>query len=193
MTIKPVTIADINNEIVLETYFTAAEGLEGATARGSHGCVERPALSDADLQVLESVTICTLVLRNGTKVVGFNYGHIDPLQHRADQGRTMARAQAIDKVWELMTFTLRERMAQEASARQAESDSIALKSLLELVGKVAPIEAIRAWSDEERKQAEAWASAVHLKASDNDIEVPMMPECVRACPVREMGRDLASF
>jgi hypothetical protein len=56
--------------------------------------------------------------------------------------------------------------------------------LLCLVGghSVTP-EAISAWSDEECQQAEAWAGACHLHASDHDdVVVPPMPEHVRKYP-----------
>lgn len=35
------------------------------------------------------------------------------------------------------------------------------------------------WSEEDRRKVTEWASAVHLVASDNDVEIPEMPEVLR--------------
>jgi hypothetical protein len=57
------------------------------------------------------VTFAVLTLRNGTKVVGINYGAIDPAQHSAERGRTEARKDAVSKVYELLGFRLRDELA----------------------------------------------------------------------------------
>ncbi|WP_289242047.1 Gp49 family protein [Delftia sp.] len=44
-------------------------------------------------------------------MVGINYGAIDPAQHDAARGRSEARAQAVEKVWELLGFRLRDKLA----------------------------------------------------------------------------------
>lgn len=48
-----------------------------------------------------TVTHCTLTLRNGAKVVGHNYGAINPAAQDWELGRKEARAMAVEKVWEL--------------------------------------------------------------------------------------------
>lgn len=60
---------------------------------------------------LDQLTFCVLVLKNGAKVVGINYGAIDPAQHSAERGRIEARNQAVDKVYELLGFRLRDELA----------------------------------------------------------------------------------
>lgn len=97
-----VTPADIDAEVAAEFYFTAADGVLGQSEMGT-----RPAAWTN----LDQVTICVLVLRNGTKVVGVNYGAIDRVQHSAGIGRAEARKVALEKVWELLGFRLRDELA----------------------------------------------------------------------------------
>lgn len=58
-----------------------------------------------------TVTVCLLTLKNGTKVIGHNYGSIDATRQDWATGRFEARAIAIEKVWELEGYVLRERLA----------------------------------------------------------------------------------
>lgn len=58
-----------------------------------------------------TVTVCCLTLKNGAKVLGHNYGAIDTARQDWDGGRFEARAMAIEKVWELEGYALRERLA----------------------------------------------------------------------------------
>jgi len=103
-----VTTADIEANIASEHYFTASDGVVGATA-----ALTGQALGGVAYQVppLHLLTFCVLVLRNGTKVVGINHGAIDPAQHSAEVGRAYARAQAEEKVCELLGFRLRDELA----------------------------------------------------------------------------------
>lgn len=57
-----------------------------------------------------TITICTLTLRNGAKVVGHNYGSIDPSRQNWDIGRQEAKKKAVEKVWELEGYLLRQRL-----------------------------------------------------------------------------------
>lgn len=62
-------------------------------------------------------------------------------------------------------------------------DDATYDTLLLVSGHDVPREAISTWSDEQCQQAEAWAVAAHLYASDNhDVDVPPMPACVAAYP-----------
>lgn len=99
-----VTPADIEAEIVGEHYFTAAQGAGHPEALNPRDFGDVPA-------GLALLTICVLRLRNGTKLVGINYGAIDPDQHDADLGRKEARADAVEKIWELLGFRLRDKLA----------------------------------------------------------------------------------
>ena len=57
-----------------------------------------------------TVTVCLLSLRNGAKVVGHNYGPIDKTKVDWEEGRRAAKAMAVDRVWELEGYALRERL-----------------------------------------------------------------------------------
>lgn len=97
-----VTPEDIAAEIAAEFYFTAADGVLSQSEMGT-----RPAAWTN----LDQVTICVLVLRNGAKVLGVNYGAIDCARHDAAMGRDEARKMAVEKVWELLGFRLRDKLS----------------------------------------------------------------------------------
>jgi len=106
-----VTPADIEAEIVSGHYFTAFDGVAGA---GYNEACPDGVLRSFEFTApgsLDLLTFCVLVLRNGAKVVGVNYGAIDPAQHSAERGRQAARKQAEEKVWELLGFRLRDELA----------------------------------------------------------------------------------
>ena len=104
-----VTLADIESSIASEHFFTAAQGVVGENM----GAIPRGPLL-GQLEALAHVTFCVLILRNGTKIVGINYGSIDPAQHSLEQGRSAARAHAIGQIWQLMGYALREQLAHGA-------------------------------------------------------------------------------
>lgn len=62
-------------------------------------------------------------------------------------------------------------LADEPWTRDPEST----QGLLTLVGLQPSLETIATWTDEQCQQAEAWAAATHLRASDNDVDVPIRP------------------
>ena len=100
-----VTLADIEAEIVAEAYMTGEYFLEG----GLH--VEySPGWYDYG-DAADNLTICVLILRNGTKLVGVNYGAIDPANHCPKKGKKEARAHAIEQAWPLLGFRLRDKLA----------------------------------------------------------------------------------
>lgn len=83
--------------------------------------VQSPRLSPADIQAAivdeayhvfpgTTVTVCLLTLVNGAKVIGHNYGAIDTTQQNWDQGKHEARKVAVEKVWELEGYLLRDQM-----------------------------------------------------------------------------------
>ena len=51
-----------------------------------------------------------------------------------------------------------------------------LVDLLGLVGVHRSADEVAEWSKDQRRQAEHWASATHLSASDNDVQVPARPD-----------------
>lgn len=97
LTAPRVTPADIEAEIAQENYFTA---WDGANAVANH----RP---DPALKLL---TFCVLVLRNGFTVTGES-ACASPENFDADLGRKIARQNAVAKMWPLMGYALRERIA----------------------------------------------------------------------------------
>ena len=58
------------------------------------------------------MTICILTLKNGARVIGVNYGAIDKGNQDWNLGRKNAREQAIEKVWELEGYLLRQRLSE---------------------------------------------------------------------------------
>jgi len=61
-------------------------------------------------------------------------------------------------------------------------DDMCTHSLLGLTGEgeLVPLEAIRKWTNAQCREAEQWAGAVHLQASDNDdVSVPPCPAHVK--------------
>lgn len=65
---------------------------------------------------LNLMTFCVIVLKNGTKVVGINYGPVSPENFDAGRGRTEARANAIEQIWPLLGYELRSKLAEGGAA-----------------------------------------------------------------------------
>lgn len=61
---------------------------------------------------LDMVTICVLVLRNGHRIVGVNEGPVSAANFDAELGRKLARQKAVDQIWPLMGYELKERLYQ---------------------------------------------------------------------------------
>lgn len=100
-----VTPADIEAEIASEFYFTATQALVGET-RGPEW--------QATPRELDLLTFCVIVLRNGFTVTGES-ACASPENFDADIGRRVARQNAVNKVWPLLGFRLRDRLVKEAS------------------------------------------------------------------------------
>jgi len=106
-----VTMADIEASISSEHYFTAGDGClgewqyrhdtEGAEAAGAMQPV--PAS-------LHSLTFCILVMRNGFAVVGESACAAHE-NFNAEIGRKIAREDAINKIWPLMGYELKSKLA----------------------------------------------------------------------------------
>lgn len=96
--------ADIEAEISSEHYFTAAQGASDPAAFNT--C--KPA-STASTDSLSLLTFCVLVLRNGYTVTGES-ACASPENFDAEIGRKVARQNAVNKVWALLGFRLRDRL-----------------------------------------------------------------------------------
>ena len=102
LTAPRVTPADIEANITSAFYFTAAEGVEGASGHLPNSVRAGTALS--------LLTFCVLVLRNGFTVTGES-ACASPENFDAEIGRQIARDNAAAKIWPLMGYELRSKLA----------------------------------------------------------------------------------
>jgi Phage protein (N4 Gp49/phage Sf6 gene 66) family len=125
---RGLTLSDIEASITSETYFTGEDGFWGSVeAAGCDGTEKLPA-------GLGLLTFCVLMLHNGTKIVGINYGAIDPAQHDAERGRREARKDATRQIWPLMGYLLREKLREavgEASLAQQVLEALQRENITE--------------------------------------------------------------
>jgi len=101
LTAPRVTPADIEANIACEHYFTAADGV-----LGNIDVVP----DDDQLDLLELLTFCVLVLRNGFTVTGES-ACASPENFDAEVGRKIARQNAVSRIWPLMGYELRSQLA----------------------------------------------------------------------------------
>ena len=109
LTAPRVTPAEIEANIDRAFYFTAAQGAEkSARDAGSYAAGE-PHHGKA----LGLLTFCVLVMRNGFTVTGES-ACASPENFNAEIGRKIARENAVAKIWPLMGYELKCRLAREA-------------------------------------------------------------------------------
>lgn len=111
LTAPRVTPADIEAEIASERYFTAADGAYGASMRAA-GLASPTAVAayDEATPALRLLTFCVLILRNGFTVTGES-ACASPENFDAEIGRKIARQNAVQKIWPLLGFRLRDNLA----------------------------------------------------------------------------------
>jgi hypothetical protein len=109
--VPKLTPADIEAVIVSEHYFTARQGDARAVEDAAFSGGVLHASGRATPDALAHVTFCVLILRNGAKVTGVNHGPVSAANFDAAIGRQYARANAVEKVWELEGYLLRERLS----------------------------------------------------------------------------------
>jgi hypothetical protein len=105
-----ITPKHIEQVIAEEHYFTADEGAFGARFRHA---VKRGELNQIELaphSKLMLLTICVLVLRNGFTVIGES-ACASPENFNAELGAKIARAHAVEKIWPLEGYLLRNTLA----------------------------------------------------------------------------------
>lgn len=78
-----------------------------------------------------NITVCTIKLRNGYRVLGYNYGDIDPERHDRKRGEQAAYEMAREKIWELEGYALRERLAAAHDATESNVAAIVGAELIE--------------------------------------------------------------
>ena len=111
LTAPRVTPADIEANIASEHYFIAGQGVRGREeAEGGKRAFVLP-------QPLYVLTFCVLVLRNGFTVTGES-ACASPENFDAELGRKIARQNAVQKLWPLMGYALKERIANPQGAMQ---------------------------------------------------------------------------
>ena len=106
-----ITPADIEANITGEYYFTAGDGYAGAQSLelSDSGDGEPPVIEAPE--ALDLLTFCVLVLRNGFTVTGES-ACASPENFNAEIGRRIARENAVAKIWPLMGYELRTRLAE---------------------------------------------------------------------------------
>ncbi|WP_175872010.1 Gp49 family protein [Burkholderia sp. BCC0397] len=92
--ITPAAVADV---IAGEYYFTAESAVGGFV------------VGDEIRSALSLLTFCVLVLRNGFTVTGES-ACASPENFDAEIGRKIARANAVEKIWQLEGYLLKQRL-----------------------------------------------------------------------------------
>ena len=115
LTAPRVTPADVEANIVGEYYFTAADGYAGEVA-ASGKLDDMPKDVDGVPLVippepLDLLTFCVLALKNGFTVTGES-ACASPENFDAEIGRKIARKNAVDKIWPLMGYHLKQQLAE---------------------------------------------------------------------------------
>ena len=111
LTAPRVTPTDIDANIASEHYFSAGDGFAGAMtvdpdfiARSDNDRVVAPPVQ------LDLLTFCVLIMRNGFTVTGES-ACASPENFDAALGRKIARQNAVAKIWPLMGYALRSKLA----------------------------------------------------------------------------------
>ena len=110
LTAPRITPADIEGSITSEHYFTADQGARHAFLDDS---ADYPVITRVHAPLapeLQLLTFCVLVLRNGFTVTGES-ACASPENFDADLGRKIARRNAEAKIWPLMGYELRSKLA----------------------------------------------------------------------------------
>lgn len=103
-----VTMQHIEGIIVSENYFTAHDGWVGANLLKNTG----DAIELDDLNQLKLLTFCVLVLKNGFTVTGES-ACASPENFDAEVGRKIARQNAVNKIWLLEGYLLKQRLSEQ--------------------------------------------------------------------------------
>jgi len=117
-----VTPVAIEAAIASEHYFTAEDG----AGRASRGQTSDRGKNPVALSLL---TFCVLVLRNGFTVTGES-ACASPENFDAEIGRKIARANAVQKIWPLEGYLLKQRLHDEASAGDLQAQVVAAERAL---------------------------------------------------------------
>ena len=106
-----ITPQHIEDVIISEHYFTAAEGVHGANELLKPH--ESPIDYYQEAHPAESLlTFCVLVLRNGFTVTGES-ACASPENFDAESGRKIARQNAVNKIWMLEGYLLKQKLSEQ--------------------------------------------------------------------------------
>lgn len=106
LTAPRITPEDIEANIFSELFFTARQGAEAAVDVN---------LGQRDHPSLDLLTFCVLVLHNGFIVTGES-ACASPENFDSELGRKIARQNAVAKIWPLMGYELKTKLAEKKSA-----------------------------------------------------------------------------
>lgn len=104
LTAPRVTPADVEENIIAEHYFVASDAIQHENA------VHAWKGDGWWLGGTQLLTFCVLVLRNGFTVTGES-ACASPENFDAALGQKIARKNAVDKMWSLMGYALKDRLA----------------------------------------------------------------------------------
>ena len=105
LTAPRITPTDIEANISGEYYFTAGDAVQATM--GDQDELTRLIGAHGELRLL---TFCVLVLKNGFTVTGES-ACASPENFDAEIGRKIARVNAVQKIWPLMGYELRSKLA----------------------------------------------------------------------------------
>lgn len=114
LTAPRITPADIEASIRAEVYFTGTDAAGSQNAHIKSEYVE----GERILSPLDLLTFCALVLRNGFTVTGES-ACASPENFDAEIGRKIARQNAVQKIWMLEGYLLKDSLHKEAMIDRA--------------------------------------------------------------------------
>jgi len=121
LTAPRITPDDIEANITNEYYFTAQNGVIGANC----GAINGPIVHSLCL-----LTFCVIVLRNGFTVTGES-ACASPENFDAEVGRKISRQNAVQKIWPLMGYELRNHLAWVHAVMEDPSGTKQLEAIAE--------------------------------------------------------------
>jgi len=103
----------IKSLIKSEVFFTAAEGIAGANQNS-----DSPDTNQETLESHKLVTICVLTLENGFTLIGHS-ACASPENFNFSIGCDVARENAIEQIWLVEGYRLKQRLFEEAQTKAA--------------------------------------------------------------------------
>ncbi|MCJ5097615.1 Gp49 family protein [Klebsiella sp. 102294] len=109
LTAPRVTPTRIESIIAQEAYFTAEDGAFGVAIKAKHTGGE---VNYQPHESLSLLTFCVMVLRNGFTVTGES-ACASPENFDPEIGRKIARENAVNKIWMLEGYLLKQRLSEK--------------------------------------------------------------------------------